>query len=75
MIENKYLIFTLTDIGAKTCVWNVVSKNNGIILGTIKWYGPWRQYCFYPCYETIYNKDCLNVIIEFIKENKDKRRN
>jgi hypothetical protein len=35
-------------------------------IGVIKWYSNWRQYCFFPNGETIWNKDCLDDINEVI---------
>ena len=47
--------------GAKTRtveVWSV----HGAILGTIKWFGRWRQYAFFPADGTIFNPECLRDI-------------
>ncbi len=52
----------------KTKIWDILSKRSGYILGKIKWYGPWRQYCFFPAAETVFNKTCMEDIIKFIKE-------
>jgi hypothetical protein len=74
MKESKYLKFTKIDSKGKTEIYNVISKNHEYSLGIIKWYSSWRQYCFYPEKETIFNKDCLNVIEEFIIELMNKRK-
>lgn len=50
----------------KTAVYDVISKNSGIVLGQIKWNALWRQYCFFPFAETIFNPDCLVEINKFI---------
>ena len=41
-------------------------KGKPITLGRIQWYSKWRQYCFFPCEDTIFNRDCMNDIIFFI---------
>lgn len=45
-----------------------------IILGRIQWYSPWRQYTFSPAYPTVWNKDCLNTINEFIINLMEERK-
>jgi hypothetical protein len=52
---------TLTEVsvaGARTRRFTV-SSARGAVLGEIKWYGAWRQYCFWPAPRTIFNKGCL----------------
>ena len=70
MEESKYIEIIFREKPAKTRIYEVVSKNHGMGLGLIKWYGAWRQYCFFPYEGTIFNKECLNFIENFlIKEN------
>jgi hypothetical protein len=35
-------------------------------LGGIGWYGPWRQYVFYPATESLFSKGCMDDIAEMI---------
>ena len=65
---SKYLEFDRIGWTGKTDVWNVLSKSQESILGQIKWFGRWRQYCFYPSPNTIFNPECMNDISNFIKE-------
>lgn len=51
----------------KTRVVQVYSKRNKALLGTIKWYGNWRQYCFFPESATIFNRTCLGDIENVIR--------
>ena len=44
------------------------------ILGRISWYPQWRQYAFSPGYPTVWNKDCLNTITEFIINLMEERK-
>jgi len=68
-METKYLRFELVEMPAdrKTSVTNVVSKSQGSVLGQIKWYGPWRQYCFFPSPGCLFNITCMNDICRFIE--------
>ena len=73
MTENKYLEFFRAGDTGKTEVYDVLSKSKGFVLGHIKWYGPWRQYCFYPSPQCVFNRDCLETIREFIQNLMSKK--
>jgi len=64
--ETKYLKFKLIEKKEKTEVWEISSKLHGFRLGVIKWYGSWRQYAFFPEPETVFNKECMEDISDFI---------
>lgn len=73
---NPYLKFAeeLSPSGKTKVVW-VGSISSGDPLGVIKWYGPWRQYTFFPEVGTTFNKGCMESIIEVIDELMKERRN
>lgn len=48
-----------------TCA--IISLSSGEQLGIIKWYGPWRQYCFYPNDDTLWNDGCLENVQSILK--------
>ena len=48
----------------KTREWNVVSQGE-CRLGEVKWYAPWRRYCFFPDGDTLYDHICLDQISAF----------
>ena len=69
--ETKYLTFESTQFrGRKTKVIHVCNRKSGHPLGTIEWYGSWRQYCFMPSEEiaTVWNNDCLTDVISVIND-------
>lgn len=51
----------------KTTEYWVKNKENGTCLGEIKWYGPFRQYSFFPEPDMVFEKTCLQDITDFIK--------
>ena len=59
----------------KTGIYAVDNKKTGDMLGVIRWHGAWRQYCFFPMGETIFNTDCMQYLIDFIKDLMEKRKN
>jgi len=71
---SEYLNFEVDDhYEGKTKRIVVVSKRHLSILGEIKWYGPWRQYTFFPEEATIWNTVCLEDIQTEIKRLMDER--
>jgi len=65
--ESKYLVFRILERKPKTNVYAVYSKMHGFVIGLVKWYGNWRQYCFFPEPDTVFNKICLKDICKFIE--------
>ena len=63
----------------KTNIYEVLpigfpSETDLNILGTIRWFGRWRKYCFFPASETVYEETCLGEIAEFcVRETKNHR--
>ncbi len=66
--KYKYIHFKCAFEEEKLPRWMVVNNKSGKILGWLKWYSSWRQYCFYPLYDTMFNDSCLADIIDFIKQ-------
>lgn len=65
MSHLNFSIFGTTPSG-KTRIWNVKSVGPARpLLGTVKWYAPWRKYVFEPLSQTIYDAACLTEISQF----------
>ena len=58
----------------KTAIVRVLQKSSGQVLGTIRWYGAWRQFAFYPAATTLYSAGCLEDINMSIRELMDEWR-
>ena len=75
---GKYLIVhrLVKKEGRKTEIWRVKSTSD-VFLGEIKWYGAWRQYCFFPEEFMVFNSGCLKDLCRFLdrvnREHKEKR--
>ena len=65
-VVTQYMTFALVGKTAKTNIWAVNNRSSGGRLGMVKWYGPWRQYCFFPEPDTVFNKGCLTIIMGFM---------
>ena len=58
----------------KTDIFDVYSKDQNIIIGKILWWGGWRQYIFAPNENTIYERQCLKDISDFLNKLLEERK-
>jgi hypothetical protein len=58
----------LRDPTRKTKIWRVVNAQYNSFLGNVKWYSPWRKYCFAPDDGTVFEQDCLRDIAAFCED-------
>ena len=65
MKKHKYKYIYFYKIEDVFICKSLKDKND---LGIVKWYGPWRQYCFFPGNNTIFNKGCMDDIKDFINK-------
>jgi len=73
--ETKYLRFIDVEARQKTKIIAVVNIHHDEQIGEIKWFGKWRQYCFYPNGNTIWNVNCLNDVNSVITKLMEERKN
>jgi hypothetical protein len=73
--EYNYLSFDFTEKQPKkTSSWNCRNKRTKDVLGVVKWYSAWRQYCFFPTCPAVYNNSCLSDISDFLTQlNKERK--
>lgn len=74
MSMSKYLEFKQVSHNGKTKRFEVISKLHGYSLGRISWHGAWRQYTFSPAFETIWNKECLSDVKNFLFSLMEERK-
>ena len=70
--EYKYLVFEVYDTTGKTYKYKVWNKNN--VLGVVKWFAPFRKYCFYPHFQTVFDASCLADIQDFLNQLMQERK-
>jgi hypothetical protein len=58
----------------RTLVWPVRTLE-GALLGSVKWYGRWRKYAFFPEAGTVFETGCLRDIAGFCEVETMKQRN
>lgn len=63
----KWIEFHFVTYKGVTSQWNL-KHHDGTFLGEVYWYTQWRQYCFYPDYDTVFSKGCLEDINTFMVE-------
>lgn len=68
--KYKYIQFVKLRDLPKTTEWALLARKKDVtvdeVLGSVKWYGPWRQYSFFPIPITVFNRTCLEDIAHFI---------
>lgn len=72
----KFIDEKLSESG-KTKIWRLVTISTfGVLLGEVRWYGPWRKYSFFPNRDLalVFEKDCLRDIADFCESETAKRK-
>ena len=67
--EYKYLFFVECNPDSKTRVTKVFEvKNDYGHMGYVKWYSPWRKYCFFPdsAGGLVFDASCLADVQDFL---------
>jgi len=72
--DYKYIRFEWMGGTIKTQKYACLSNSSHSHLGTVKWWGPWRQYCFFPHGNTVFNVGCMTDINDFIGQLMEARR-
>jgi len=69
--KYQYIHFVKVAEKPKTVVYECRNNRSGDVLGEVRWYGAWRQYCFHPAVvsfgSTVFNVACLKDICDFIE--------
>ena len=68
---SKYLEFSESDSKPRTKVWDVWTRS-GDHFGEIKYYAPWRQYCYHVD-GLVFSRKCLSDLFDFLEAHKDDR--
>ncbi|MBE3049608.1 hypothetical protein IMZ48_45365 [Candidatus Bathyarchaeota archaeon] len=66
-LVGKHIAIHLQTVAGGRTDYYSVTKRLGGLLGWVRWYGPWRCWCFLPCEGTVWSADCLEDIVRFIK--------
>jgi hypothetical protein len=72
----KYICFEERHLPKKTRTFLVKNKAFNYLLGEIKWYAPWRKYCFCTSISEgrVFDAGCLSDIQEFITQLMSERK-
>jgi hypothetical protein len=75
-VKGPWVSFKINDrrLCAKTDTWEVWDVHEASHLGQVRWYSPWRKYCFFPDSNTIWEEDCLRTIAVFLEWETKKHR-
>ena len=64
--KSKYLEIVEVEQKPKTKVFECRNKMTGDKLGIIKWYPPFRKYAFFSEADIVYDRNCIEDILNFI---------
>ena len=74
LTKYKFIHFEVVAVKTKTKVWGCLNNRSNAVLGYVKWYSTWRQYCFWPGYGAVFNDTCLTDISHFLGQLRDGRK-
>ncbi len=78
MSDKAYRFFAVRMLslkpGRKTREYEVVNRRSGDVLGTIAWYGPWRQFCFLDNGGCVWSIGCLGDLMDAIRQAEGERK-
>ncbi len=71
--EYEYFRVFATSLrpGRKTHKYEVLNRRRRTLIGVIQWYGPWRQFCFFPERGTVWSAGCLADMQDAIAKVKE----
>lgn len=74
----EYVNFRKIASKTKTHRWSCCNLRSAATLGVVKWYAPWRRYCYFSTTEAVYSPGCLKDIQDFLesamKSRKEERK-
>lgn len=71
-VVARFKFFNVVEVESlgSTRKFELVSGRSGKALAEVSWYGPWRQYCFFPAPNTVWSDSCLESAKSFLKRIK-----
>lgn len=67
-VSTSYIKFVFIAHSTKTSIWEVITLDDSQMLGSVRWFGRWRKYSFFPYNNTVYEVKCLRDIANFCED-------
>lgn len=64
LIRGKYLYYHEVGKIGKTKHFQIRTRDSSVLIGNVKWYAPWRKYCFFAT-NCILEETCMLEIVAF----------
>ena len=64
---GKYMLTKVVKVLPKTVVMNITNKHHGDLLGQVRWFPRWRQYCF-KMGDNWFSESCLRDIADYLQQ-------
>jgi len=71
---GKYLSAKVVKVLPKTVVMDISNKHHGDVLGQVRWFPNWRQYC-YKIGDVWYSASCLRDLAGFLERSTYMQKN
>ncbi len=65
--KHFFALESLPEAGRKTATYGLVNRSSGLSIGVVKWYGSWRQFCFFPHPNTVWSAGCLKDVADVLR--------
>lgn len=66
---SYFIIIESKQENKKTNIYYIYTdEDKEILLGRVKWYSPWRKYCFYPEDNIVWDNKCLTELVEYLNK-------
>jgi len=65
-VDGTWIHFMLKELRAKTKVYVIANKDDGSVLGEVKWFGRWRKYA--AALNGMFEEKCMREIADFCEK-------
>lgn len=66
--DSQYMLIVGERIeGRKTPIFYIAERGGGS-LGEIRWYAPWRSFCFFSYADKVFDHGCMSMLLHWLEE-------
>jgi hypothetical protein len=66
-LNNKYIYAEKSEVAYGKQVYVIINRSSRTNIAQIGWYPRWKCYVMFPAEGTIFNDECLESILAFMK--------
>lgn len=73
-MDARWIAFREVPAPGVTKRWEIVAKQNSVVIGRIAWSNGWRRYVLQPGFPTEWEQDCLRDVAVFLEQQTNARK-